>query len=67
MNEPTNLRDIEYTLQNLRSVGIFGDKEQAALAAACHIIADLRLNFQYDPRKTSIFNLSDMIRKEFSA
>jgi hypothetical protein len=61
-----NLSDIEYTLQRLRSVGIFKDKEQEALAAACHIVAELRLVLQYDPRKTNLFNLSDMMRKELS-
>jgi len=63
----TTLRDIEYTLQNLRSLGVFKDKEQEAIAAACHIVAELRLTLQYDPRNTSLFDLSDMIRKELTA
>ena len=65
MSDPT-MRDIEYTLQNLRSLGVFKDKEQAALAAACHLVAELRLTLQYDPRNTNLFNLSDMIRKELT-
>lgn len=66
IDEPVSLDDIEFTLQNLRSIGIFGDKEQSAIAAACHIFAELRLNFQYDPRTISMFNLSNLIHKEFN-
>ena len=62
--ENLSMLDIEYKLQNLRSLGIFGTNEQAALASACHIVAELRLVLGYNPSDTTLHDLSNLIRKE---